>query len=326
MRIEKGDAQYIIITASESQFEVTNSLFLPLVAWCRVRPIHHRRLFRLYRRTIKYLLKPFCKNWINLYRMSSDATFQFPFGDDYWGRLLYQDATIYEPEIEYFLRGCANLKYKFIDCGANFGYWSIKVSSRDFGTQTGIAIEACTDSFNVLRRNLIVNRANITCLRRAVWSESGLQKMIGGKKHEGRSLTQGELSAEAVETITIDDLVRDRGLENELIVVKLDVEGAEQMSFMGGQKTRASNSVWIYEDHGKDCNHSISRFLIERGTIYFYKNLRFTRVTEIKDLDLHKTSPYHGYNFFYTESDFWRERLESFARPEGASDYGDCIV
>ena len=76
-----------------------------------------------------------------LVRLNEDALFAMPFCDAYWSRLL-NCSYHYEQEIEASLRAARHERYTFVDCGANFGYWSLLASSRAFGVQQAIAIEA----------------------------------------------------------------------------------------------------------------------------------------------------------------------------------------
>ena len=65
--------------------------------------------------------------------LNADASFAFPFGDGYWS-LLLDRSFVYEGEIERFLLSIADFDYCFVDGGANFGFWSVLVSSRAFGS------------------------------------------------------------------------------------------------------------------------------------------------------------------------------------------------
>ncbi len=61
--------------------------------------------------------------------LNEGALFVMPFCDAYWSRLLGTMAT----EIEALLLAARQDRYIFIDCGANFGSWSVLASSRSFG-------------------------------------------------------------------------------------------------------------------------------------------------------------------------------------------------
>jgi hypothetical protein len=65
-------------------------------------------------------------------KLNSDATFEFPYGDGYWSKLLNRSYH-YEDELELLFRHSTGVDYTLLDCGANYGYWSVLVSSSPFG-------------------------------------------------------------------------------------------------------------------------------------------------------------------------------------------------
>src|ERR1700756_2553686 len=89
-------------------------------------------------------------------RLNSDAVFEFPYGDGYWSKLLNR-AYNYEDELELLFRGAADVDYMLLDCGANYGYWLVLVTSRPFGAHKAIAIEPSSQNFAKLSNNSRVN-------------------------------------------------------------------------------------------------------------------------------------------------------------------------
>ncbi len=79
-------------------------------------------------------------------KLSGDSVFEYPYGDGYWGTLLYNKIA-YSPETEGYLQSFADIDYAFIDCGSNFGYMSVVVSSAEFGSKPAIAIEADPEDY-----------------------------------------------------------------------------------------------------------------------------------------------------------------------------------
>src|ERR1700675_3061398 len=73
-------------------------------------------------------------------KLNADATFEFPYGDGYWSKLLNRSYR-YEDELELLFQDSADVDYTLIDCGANFGYWSVLISSAPYGSHKTIAIE-----------------------------------------------------------------------------------------------------------------------------------------------------------------------------------------
>jgi hypothetical protein len=85
-------------------------------------------------------------------RLNSDAVFEFPYGDGYWSKLL-NTSYHYEDELELLFADSADVDYTLLDCGANYGYWSVLVSSKPFGSHKAIAIEPSGQNYPKLVNN-----------------------------------------------------------------------------------------------------------------------------------------------------------------------------
>lgn len=116
-------------------------------------------------------------------RLNEDAEFAIPFCDGYWSRLLNRRYH-YEEEIEVFLRSAKDVRYSFVDCGANFGYWSALASSRPFGGQPTLSIEASPDNARRLATNALLNGDRFRWLNAAVGEKAGGFARITGARHE----------------------------------------------------------------------------------------------------------------------------------------------
>src|SRR6202171_4532722 len=55
-------------------------------------------------------------------KLNPDATFEFPYGDGYWSKLLDRSYS-YEDELELLFRDSVDVDYTLIDCGVNFACW-----------------------------------------------------------------------------------------------------------------------------------------------------------------------------------------------------------
>ncbi len=84
-------------------------------------------------------------------KLNADALFAFPFGDGYWSKLLNR-TFYYEDELELLFRNSIDVDYTLLDCGANYGYWSVLVSSEPFGSHKAIAIEPSWRQFRQARQ------------------------------------------------------------------------------------------------------------------------------------------------------------------------------
>lgn len=247
-------------------------------------------------------------------RLNGDAAFAIPFCDGYWSRLLNRKYH-YEAEIEAFLRSAGDIRYSFVDCGANFGYWSVLASSRPFGAQPTLAIEASPDNAKRLATNAFLNGDRFRWLNAAVGEKSGGFARITGARHEAfGTLVLAEPESEAVPVVSLDGLAADGLIDPALpVVIKLDVEGVEIEALSGAEGLLRRDCVVVCEEHGLDRTHGITRHMIDalalRVFAYDEGEGRFMRLDRIERLDRIKKHAWVGYNVFATSSALWEERL-----------------
>jgi FkbM family methyltransferase len=248
-------------------------------------------------------------------KLNDDAVFEFPYGDGYWSKLLNRSYR-YEDELELLFRHSAEVDYTLIDCGANYGYWSVLVSSRPFGAHRAIAIEPSSQNFRKLANNARVNRDRFETLKCAIGAVRGTAH-LSGTKHEAFSIASGAGSGgEEVQVLALDDLIDDGTVAADgKYLIKLDVEGVEIEAIKGGSRLLAGDSVILCEEHGNDPDHTVSRFILEKTPlkliVYDPRSNRMETVTELSILDRIKVSTHVGYNVFGTQSAFWQNRIDA---------------
>lgn len=248
-------------------------------------------------------------------RLNSDAVFEFPYGDGYWSKLLNR-AYNYEDELELLFRDSVAVDYTLIDCGANYGYWSVLVSSAPFGSHRAIAIEPSSDNFAKLSNNARVNGNRFECMRLAIGAARGTAR-LSGTKHEKFSIAGAPSQAgEEVPVIALDNLLDDGKVTGDgKYLIKLDVEGVEIEAIKGGKRLLQGDSVIMCEEHGSDRSHAVSRYILEQTPLKLMVYDPFTRrmetVTELSILDRIKVSTHVGYNVFGTASAFWQHRIDA---------------
>src|ERR1700726_4717002 len=115
-------------------------------------------------------------------KLNADATFEFPYGDGYWSKLLNRSFS-YEEELELLFRDSVAVDYTLLDCGANFGYWSVLISSRPYGSHKAIAIEPSSQNFAKLANNARVNSSRFAVMKCAIGS-TALPPRASATKHE----------------------------------------------------------------------------------------------------------------------------------------------
>ena len=248
-------------------------------------------------------------------KLNSDATFEFPYGDGYWSKLLNRSYH-YEDELELLFRHSADIDYTLLDCGANYGYWSVLVTSAPFGSHKAIAIEPSSENFAKLSNNARINGNRFETLKCAIGAAKGIAR-LSGTKHEAFSIAGGTGSAgEEVPVMALDDLLDDgRIFPSGKYLIKLDVEGVEIDAIKGGTRLLQGDSVIMCEEHGNDPDHRVSRYILEQTPlkliVYDPRSNRLETVTDLSILDRIKVSSHVGYNVFGTASAFWQQRIDA---------------
>ena len=248
-------------------------------------------------------------------KLNSDATFEFPYGDGYWSKLLNRSYQ-YEDELELLFRDSVGVDYTLLDCGANFGYWSVLVSSAPYGSHKAIAIEPSSQNFAKLSNNAEINRNRFEVMKCAIGAARGTAR-LSGTKHEAFSIAGGAgRGGEEVPVIALDNLLDDGRISAQgKYLIKLDVEGVEVEAIKGGTRLLQGDSVLLCEEHGNDPNHTVSRYILDQTPlkliVYDPRSNRLETVTELSILDRIKVSTHVGYNVFGTASAFWQSRIDA---------------
>ena len=197
-------------------------------------------------------------------KLNADATFEFPYGDGYWSKLLNRSYR-YEDELELLFRGSAAIDFTLIDCGANYGYWSVLVSSAPLGSHRAIAIEPSSQNFAKLKNNAAINGNRFELMKCAIGAARGTAR-LSGTKHEAFSIAGNPASGgEEVPVIALDNLLDDAKVSvGGRYLVKLDVEGVEIDAIKGGSRLLQGDSMILCEEHGNDPRHTVSRYILEQ--------------------------------------------------------------
>ncbi len=247
-------------------------------------------------------------------KLNEDATFEFPYGDGYWSKLLNRSFH-YEDELELLFRNSADVDYTLLDCGANYGYWSVLVSSKPFGSHKAIAIEPSGQNFPKLANNARINRNRFEAMKCAIGAARGTAR-LSGTKHEAFSIAGDDANGEEVPVIALDNLLDDgKVAAGGKFLIKLDVEGVEIEAMKGGVRLLQGDSVILCEEHGNDPQHTVSRYILEQTPlkliVYDPSSNRLETVSDLSILDRIKVSSNVGYNVFGTASAFWLDRIKA---------------
>ncbi len=249
-------------------------------------------------------------------KLNGDCNFRFPFGDAYWSRLL-APGVIYEPEMLSLFRLIRDEDYCLVDCGANFGYWSVLISGAELGAHPAIAIEASGRSVAELQANAACNAARFEIVHAAVAETDGGFVTLGGPTHEGLAIVDAasaEPDAERSPQISLDGLLARSPLlqSSSRIVLKLDVEGVEEAALKGASQMLARDTLLVYEEQGSDQLHANTGFVSQTlgMTIFVYANGAFHEAADpLAEIAAMKTNPRRGYNVVATRSGHWLKIL-----------------
>jgi FkbM family methyltransferase len=284
---------------------------LALVAGSKVSSLFYHRG---YNRCANLLRKTLPERDIAI-KLNSDAIFAFPYGDGYWSKLLNRSFK-YEDELELLFRASADVDYTLLDCGANYGYWSVLVSSAPFGARKAIAIEPSSQNYARLANNARINGNRFDVMQSAIGAVRGTAT-LSGTKHEAFSIAgDADSGGEVVSVLALDNLIDDGRISaGGKYLIKLDVEGVEIEAIKGGARLLGGDSVILCEEHGNDPRHTVSRYILDHTPLKLIvhdpRSNRFETVTELSILDRIKVASNVGYNVFGTSSAFWENRIHS---------------
>jgi FkbM family methyltransferase len=250
--------------------------------------------------------------------LDDDCAFEMPYGDAYWSLLLLRNAE-YEDDMHGVMEAIAPVDYVFVDCGANYGYWSVLVTGKRLGGHAAVAIEAAPDTFAWLNRNAAANGGRFAAMNRAIGDRSGLRVPLYGAKHEARSVVgeDGARPIAEVETLALDDLLaRPEFAGGRPIVLKLDVEGVEVAALAGAPRMLERDVLIAYEDHGMDRSHAASAHLAGNlgMRLFAFDRTSGREIVALDELTAIKRHRWVGYDFFATRSPLWVAHLEPLCR------------
>ncbi len=167
-----------------------------------------------------------------------------------FGKFIFAFREHYEPELTYLEKVLSPGK-TFIDAGANFGVYTLVAGKIVGETGRVLAFEPSVQSFPVLHHNVALNGLmNASAYRLALSEKSGKAWLYHGRDPVQNSLGRDPSSSgegEEVDTESLDNVLRKAGVEH-VDVIKLDVEGAEEMILRGAMRTlTVDRPVVIFE-------------------------------------------------------------------------------
>jgi len=235
----------------------------------------------------------------------NDLRLSFPGFDRYWMRVFFR-GDLYEPELYLLFHRIRGIReYHFLDGGANIGFWSAVLTSREFGIARAVAVEASPLTYRALARTAELCGGRFVTEHRALSKSPGTVTFEQGVAHASRHIVQaGEVAGASsdrvtVEATTIDDLVERHRLDASRLIIKLDVEGAELDCVDGGARAFERGAVLAYEDHGKEPKSLLTAALLERGASCWFiaDDGELHAVHDASEASRYKLERERGYNY-----------------------------
>jgi len=168
----------------------------------------------------------------------------------------------------------AGKRVLFLDIGANIGVYSVRIGNR-FKSDSGVELigfEPFPESFSLFSKNIRENALQGQCrtFNFGLFNSEGELDLALNSNDAGSNSLISESEANAkrtrVQVKTLDAFIDSLNFDNfpEVLVIKLDVEGAEKFVLEGGRRTlgRAKEVHLLVEDF---LDSTLSDFLTNYG-------------------------------------------------------------
>ena len=198
-------------------------------------------------------------------KLNPDATFEFPYGDGYWSKLLNRSYH-YEDELELLFRDSAGVdlhadrlrRQLRLLVGAGFER-AARLAQGD--RDRAVVAEFCQaeEQRRDQRQPLRVDEMRD---RRRAGEPRGCPAPSTRRSASPAIRRSG---GEEVPVIALDNLLDDGKVSaGGKYLIKLDVEGVEIEAIKGGTRLLQGDSVILCEEHGNDPRHTVSRYILEQ--------------------------------------------------------------
>ena len=205
-------------------------------------------------------------------------------------------------------------KLLFIDCGCNYGFYSLYTASLSKINEI-ISIEASKNTLEELKKNLNLNNfKNVKIFNNAVSNSVGenieFHESINDWESSQTHSNFETISKLAINSVTIDSLLQEYFLDEYLVVIKLDIEGNEINAIKGALNVIKKSEPLIIIEFSKftfenlDNIDYLKKFLIKYKYSIFDKNCNKKSVNEILEMLNTLNKKYKTVGNFYLIKDF----------------------
>ena len=168
----------------------------------------------------------------------------------------------------------------FIDCGCNYGAYSIPIAKR-FKNKTIYSIDASDEAINKLNENIKLNKIkNIKYFNLGIGSKNEINYFddnIKKLKNSGSFRFTKKKTNKKIKLFKLDTLVKQKKIKvNKIIIVKIDLEGYDFFALKGMREILKKSKVIIFFE--------FSKLLIKNHKNF---NDEFVKFTDIYNLNLY---------------------------------------
>ena len=153
-----------------------------------------------------------------------------------------------EPPVTRCLTGLLRPGDRFVDGGANMGFYTVLASRVVANAGRVYSVEMIPETADRLRAHVAENRlANVTVVERALSARAGetvRAAMPAGRWGMASIVRDGEAGVRDIETTTLDAMLQD---EPRVRLIKLDLEGAELLALAGAAETLRKTDYVVFE-------------------------------------------------------------------------------
>ena len=170
----------------------------------------------------------------------------------------------------------------FVDCGCNFGAYSIPIA-KEFENQNTYAFDASQKAIHNLKQNIDLNRiTNINYFNIGIGdknTEAYFNEDISDLKNDGSFRFTQNKNNKKIKIYKLDDVFEDNKISlKENIVIKLDLEGFDFLALKGLNKTLNKSKVIIFIE--------ISKMLLENSENFAEEFELFIKNNKLNIYDL----------------------------------------
>jgi len=176
----------------------------------------------------------------------------------------------------------ANDKSIFVDCGVNYGAYSIPISKKKINS-TIVCFDPSKKALNDLKKNIKLNNSkNIEYYNYGISdtiSKPFFSDDISDFKNSGEYSFVKSKSSYRVETTTLDVFFKNFNFKvYKIIIIKLDIEGYEFKALMGMEKILRKDNVVVFFE--------LSRMMLNNKNFNFKNFAKFINANNLCILDL----------------------------------------